>query len=198
MRYYTVFCVSILFALLPFSVKAEGGDKSAESDKNLVETPITALEETTSNILKELNENEVKQFSAINNSFGIIRSVEDVQRSISEAVRSCSSAHPDLKAQISTGFESWKETLRPVMREARKKLDKMVLLQSFARPSDVRAYLKKFDQAVIYRNQKLNSVPIQKMDDCQKLESSMKRTQQDLVKLLTETLALDSDIKGKE
>lgn len=180
-----------MFAVLVFSF-------SAMADETKLSTPLTNLESATNDLMKNLDENKAKQFSAINNSYGIIKTIEDVQQSISKAVISCSQANPTIQEELSGRFEVWKETIRPVMKQARSKLDKMILLQGFAQPSQVRAYLKKFDEAVIYRNQSIEYVPIQKLEECQKLQSSMDRTQKDLVNLITESLALNADVKVKE
>jgi basic membrane lipoprotein Med (substrate-binding protein (PBP1-ABC) superfamily) len=181
-----IFCATVL--MCSFAVPAMAEDA----------TPLTVLETSTKDMMKGLDENKTKQFSAINNSFGIIRSIEDAQQSIARAVDSCSASNPNLKDAISTRFESWKDNVRPVMKKARTKLDKMILLQGFAQPSEVRAYLKKFDAAIIYRNQKLKPVPITSAEDCQKLQSSMDASQSNLVNLITETLALNEELKIKE
>ena len=167
-------------------------------EKPVAETPVTKLENLTATLTKDMDENKAKQFSAINHSFGIIRTVEDVQQSISRAVISCSKSNPDIKESLSGRFETWKEAVRPVMKQARAKLDKMILHQSFGKPSEVRAYLKVFEAAVIYRNQKIKPVPIEKLEDCQRLQNNMDGTQTNMVNLITETLALNSDIKVKE
>lgn len=182
----------IAFGFLASPVLA-GDVKSIPTD-----TPLGKLQATTIEMTKGLNENQAKQFAAITNSFAMIRTVEDVQQSISLAVESCSNANPDLKSGMTNRFETWKDTIRPVMKKARGKMDKMVLLQNFAPPTKVRAYLKTFDDAIISRNQKMKPVPITKAEDCQKLQSSMDETQKNLVGLITESLALDSDLKVKE
>ena len=184
----------ILSALIAFGFFAS----SAFAENAKPDTPLSKLEAATIELTKGLNENQAKQFAAINNSFGVIRSVEDVQQSISLAVESCSNANPDMKDSMSNRFETWKETIRPVLKKARGKLDQMVILQSIAPTSQVRAYLKKFDEAIIFRNQKLKPVPISKAEDCQKLQASMDETQKNLVSLITESLGLDSDLKVKE
>ncbi|OFW87062.1 MAG: hypothetical protein A3J37_07555 [Alphaproteobacteria bacterium RIFCSPHIGHO2_12_FULL_45_9] len=190
---FRILSVAILCALLPFSAMAEEAAPATNAS-----TPLTILDTASKDILKGLNENQVKQFSAINNSFGVIRTVEDVQQSIARAVESCGVANPDLKAGISGSFEAWKDTVRPVVKKARTKLDRMVLLQSFAPPSAVRDYLKKFDEAVIYRNQKINPASIQKAEDCLKLQSNMTKTQNDIVNMMIESLNLNSELKVKE
>lgn len=188
-----ILSIAVVFGLLPFSAMA--ADDEANPGATL---PLTILESATKDMLKGLDENQAKQFLAITNSFSVIRSVEDVQQSISRAVESCSVAHPDLKIGISGRFETWKENVRPVMKRARTKLDKMVLLQSFAQPSEVRAYLKKFDEAIVYRNQKLKPAPIQKAEECKRLQTSMDATQNEMVNLITESLGLNADLRTKE
>ncbi len=166
--------------------------------KSEVKTPVTKLDAATDAMMKGLDDNQLKQFAAIENSNGTIRAIEDVQMSISRAVESCSKSNPDIKEDISAKFEAWKNNLRPVMKQARTKLDKMILLQGFAQPSQVRSYLKTFDEAVVFRNQGIKAVPVTSKEDCEKLQSSMVKTQNDLVNLLTESLALNSDLKVKE
>lgn len=189
-----ILSVAILLGFLPFSAMA------AEKAKPVSEpvTPLEKLDAATKEILKGLDENKAKQFSAITNSYSVIRSVEDVQQSISRAVESCGDANPSLDQPMSDRFEAWKDAVRPPMKKARTKLDKMVLLQSFTQPSQLRTYLKKFDDAIIYRNQKLKPAPIHTVEDCQKLQASMDSTQNSLVHLISESLALDEDIKVKE
>ena len=192
-NHFRILLIAILFGLLPVSAMAEEAKPVA-----VPVTPLEKLDAATKDMLKGLDENKAKQFSAISNSYGVIRSVEDVQQTISRAVESCGVANPDLDKPMSDRFESWKEAVRPVMKKARTKLDKMVLLQSFTQPSQVRAYLKKFDDAIVYRNQKLKPTPIHTVADCKKLQSSMDSTQDNLVRLITESLALNEDLKVKE
>ena len=103
-----------------------------------------------------------------------------------------------MKDGMSSRFEAWKDAVRPVMKDARKRLDKMILLQSFAQPSEVRAYLKKFDAAVIFRNQGVKAVPVKEKSACEALQKSMDKTQDNMAKMLTEALGLNSDLKTKE
>ncbi len=161
-------------------------------------TPLTELDAATTALMKGLDDNQLRQLGSIQNGHGIIRAVEDVQKSIARAVTSCSKENPDMKDGMSTRFEAWKDSVRPVMKDARKRLDKMILLQSFAQPSEVRAYLKKFDAAVIFRNQGIKAVPVKEKSACAALQKSMDETQGNMAKMLTEALGLDSDIQTKE
>jgi hypothetical protein len=171
---------------------------SAETPPAKAETPLEKLALSTDAMMKGLDDNQQKQFASITNSHGTIRTVEDVQQSIDRAVKSCAVANADLKETMQVRFEEWKNTIRPPMKEARRKLDKMILLQSFAQPSQVRKYLKEFDAALLYRNKAIKAEPVSSQADCEKLKSSMNDTQNNIVNLLTESLALNQDIQIKE
>lgn len=185
------------FVVLAFAVSSA----QAEDDKNVTsqkETPLSILNKATDEIMKGLDENQLKQFAAIEGAHGTIRAIEDVQMSLTRAVKSCSDAHPDMKEGLSAEFEGWKDAIRPEMRRANKKLDKMILLQGFAQPSQVRAYLKKFDAAVVDRNQKIKPVAISSSEDCEKFQGSMSKTKANLTKLLVDTLGLDTPLEIKK
>lgn len=184
------FVLTLILALIPSSVFAK--------DSVQEEKPLAILEKANIEITKGLNENQFKQFSAIDNSYLIIRTVEDVQQSIARAVESCSKANPDFKQPISESFETWKDNVRPALKLGREKLEQMILQQSFTQPSQVRDFLKKVDAAAIYRNQKIKITPIEKLEDCQKLQKNMETTQVNLVALIKENLGLDSELKVKE
>lgn len=190
----------ILFGVFVSPAMAEDTkvETKAEVKAKAPATPLDVLQTATTDMMKGLDENQIKQFSAISNSFTIIRTVEDVQQSISTAVDSCVKANPDLKDGMTARFETWKDAVRPVIKKSKSKLDKMILLQGFTQPSVIRAYLKKFDAAYIFRNQKLKPNAIHKAEDCKRLQSNMDKTQHDLVILITDTLGLNDDLKVKE
>ncbi len=159
------------------------------------ETPVTKLEAATKVMTEGLDKNKSLQFLAIETSYRTIRAVEDVQMSVSRAITSCSKENKEMSKSYNDTYSDWKESLRPTLKEGRTKLDKMILLQGFAQPSEVRTYLKKFDAAVIYRNQGIKTIPVNKREDCDRLIANMAETKVSLKKLLTDTLALDREIQ---
>ena len=199
-RIFGFLALLVLTCVLGFSAYAEENkvEKIAPTP-NLAkeETPITKLDAATDLMMKDLDENQIRQFAVIQNAFGIIRAVEDVQQSVSRAVESCGKANPDTQSVMGDHFEAWKNAVRPVMKEARTRLDKMILLQSFTQPSEVRAYLKKFEAAVVFRNQGIKSIPISKKEDCEILQKNMDTTQDELIQRLTKALNLDKEIMVK-
>lgn len=156
--------------------------------------PKTPLEVKTKELLDKLDENEVRQFSAIRSTHGTIRAVENVQESVKFAVNACAQANPDLKDQITSRHDNWRAALRPTLKKAKSKLEKMILLQSYSKPSDVRNYLAMFDKAILDQNKAIKAVPITDKAECQRLIKKMDQTEDELNKLLVESLKLDEPV----
>lgn len=162
------------------------------------DAPQTRLDAKTEALMKDLNENQLRQLAAIRESHGTIRAVENVQLSVKNAVTSCAAKNPDIKDQINSRHDNWRRGLRPTMKQAQTKLEKMILLQSFAKPSEVRSYLKMFDEAAAESTARVKAVPITEKAECEKLVKSMDKTEEDLIRLITKNLALDQPIQQKE
>lgn len=178
----------------PAPAPADAKTSEAAPEKAKDDNAVTRLDAATTAMTKDLDKNQLLQFRAIETSYRTIRAVEDVQLSVSTAVDACGKKNPDMKAAMDKRLVDWKDALRPVVKSGRERLDKMVLLQGFSRPSVVRNYLKMFDEAILYRNQGIKSVPVTEKEQCQKLTDNMDKTQENLINLLTSTLGLDKEI----
>lgn len=156
------------------------------------------LDARTKQIMEGLDQNQLRQLGAIRESHGTIKTVENVQDSVKKAVAACTAKNPEIADQMNSRFDNWRRALRPTMKQAQSKLEKMILLQSFAKPSEVRSYLKMFDDAIAASYAKVKSVPITEKGECEKLTASMDKTEDQLIKLITENLALDQPLQQKE
>ncbi len=175
----------------PPAAKAPAGSSPAA-------TAAAKLDERGKKLMEGMDENQTMQFASIRTSYGTIRSVQNVQQSIDRAVKSCGEATPGIKDTMDDGFENWRMYIRPTMRKAESKLEKMIMLQTFARPSEVRSYLKLFDDTVAARDAEVKKVPVVNKEECIKLLKRMSETQQKMVELLNKTLYLDKPIKQKD
>lgn len=162
------------------------------------DAPQTRLDARTKALMEGMDENQLRQLAAIRESHGTIKAVENVQASVKSATASCASKNPEIKDQINSRYDNWRRALRPTMKQAQTKLEKMILLQSFGKPSEVRSYLKMFDDAIAESNARIKSVPISEKAECEKLIASMDKTEEDLIRLITRNLALDQPIQQKE
>lgn len=162
------------------------------------EMPLTKFQQSTKALMDKMDENQLKQFAAIRGSHGTIRAVESVQASVRKAVEACAKQNPDISARMNGRFDDWRGAVRPVLKKAQSKLDKMILLQSFGKPSEVRSYLGEFDAVIAARDAQVTAVPVTEKAECERLVVKMDGSQAELVKLLNESLALDQPIKQKD
>jgi hypothetical protein len=160
-------------------------------------TPIQKLDDRAVALLDKKNENQIKQFDAIRAAHGIIKAVENVQSSLVRAVKSCGTQNPDMKEALETRLSDWRLSVRPSIQQGKSRLEKMILLQDIAKPSEVRAYLKAFDEAIAYRDKNIASVPVSDKKSCEKMLKEMDKSEKDLPKLLIENLGLDKDLNVK-
>jgi hypothetical protein len=179
-------------ALLSFMVLTAGSAHAAEN------TAQTRLDNKTKTLMEKMDENQLRQLASIRTAHGTIRAVENVQDSVKKAVTACVAKNPDLQDRMTSRFDNWKLAIRPTLKKAQSRLEKMILLQSFGKPSEVRSYLKLFDEAVAARDAAIKSVPITEKAECERLIRKMDETEENLTKLLTESLSLDQPIMQKD
>lgn len=189
-RLFFLAALAVLMCLSPALTRAADEETAA---KESIE-----LKSVTEKLTKNMSANELLQFRAIEQTYRTIRAVEDVDGALASAVKSCGREHPDLKSQLNNDLLSWRAQLRPTMKQARSKLDQMVLYQSYDSPGNVRAYLKLFDRAAVANADNIKPVPITQREDCLKLEKSMNESEVSLRDLLIHDLALDKDLTVKK
>ena len=181
--------VPFILCLLLMSVPALAADKVKEV------TPVTKLDAATKKLLEGLDKNQTKQFAMIRNASGIIRAVEDVETTVDGANKSCGEHNPEFAYTMNKRVGEWKEAVRPVISNARERLNDMIKLQDFAKPGEIRHYLKQVDEAVAYKTRGVKSVPITEKKECKKLLGKMDDTQEDTIELLMESLQLGKSLE---
>jgi hypothetical protein len=155
---------------------------------------IKELDQRTKQILSQLNAQETRQFAAIRDAHGIVQSVAYVEQRLKKAVQSCRQSHKDLVPTLDKSMQGWTQEVSPVMQQARQRLDKMIMLQNYSTPKEIRAFLRLFDQAVEERNKDIKIIPISSKGECQDLIKSLDKTKKDLPKLLIENLRLNQKL----
>lgn len=180
--------IFVLGLVMALAVPAQAADETAQA----------RLDARTKTLMENMDENQLLQLASIRTAHGTIRAVENVEDSVKKAVSSCAEKNPDMKDRIQSRFDNWKLAIRPTLKKAESKLEKMILLQSFGKPSEVRGYLKLFDEAVAARDAAIKSVPITEKAECERLIGKMDETEESLTKLMTDSLSLDQPILQKD
>ncbi len=155
------------------------------------------LDAKTQAILKNLDENEIRQFAAIRNAHGILRAVENTDEMIEMAAKSCAAHNPKMAGQMNSRYAEWSGNLKPVLSSGQQRLNEMIRLQSYDKPANVKAYLKTLDQAVAENQKKIDIVPIKKKSECDDLLEEMDDKEEKLTRLLVKSLNLNRQLKTK-
>lgn len=174
------------------------GAVSLHAAETAKDNPLTRLDRKTEELMKGLDENQTLQFEKIRTAHGTIRAVNDVRASLERAVKSCTGTNPDLKDPMNARMQSWKNAVLPTVRQGENRLEKMILTQSFTRPSTVRAYLKTFDDAVKYQDNAFKEIPVSEIKACTSLMKNMDDSEKVMAKLITETLGLNRELATKD
>lgn len=131
------------------------------------------------------------QFQKIRTAHGTLQMVNDTRDSLGRAVKNCAKYHKDQGFSFENAFQSWKNTVLPVVRQGQNKLDKMVLTQNFAKPADVRTYLTAYTVAVTAQKGNITEIPVSDLSACQAMTNMMMDTQKTLAGMIKETIGIE-------
>ena len=161
--------------------------KAADTIKD---TPIARYQAETEDLLRNLSEEQIKKFLVIRETHGIIRSVQSVGDIVGKAVKECKEKHGELGQNIDKRFNEWKLAVHPVIKSGEDRLEKLILLQDYAKPSEVKAHLKSFDAAAQYGERLIDLKTASDDKSCTALLKDMDKTQPNLIRLLRENIGL--------
>jgi hypothetical protein len=175
-----------LFSVLLISVS--GLPAFAADEKQSEEPPRNEALEAAQDFMKDLDETSQRHFSVLHGNYNLIKVVETVRESVDEAVAACGKANPEMKEALGNRFGEWKEAVRPVMKEADANVENMILAQDYAKPKEIRSFLKMVDKARKKQRDAVERVPVVTPEACQSLLEKMDDTQENMVRLLKATL----------
>jgi len=186
-RFQMVMMLTIMavaaFSALPAPAQAESPQVTAAP-----ENPYLAQIDTKARALAaNLSADEAQALAQIRESFGLIRSVRAVRKSVAGAVQQCGDTNPDMKEAMDMRFQRWSYNLRPVLEAQEQKLEQAVSApQRFDEPAEIKAYLDIIDKAADHAERHLGTQVVTTPEACQSLLNSMDRTEENLLNLLAQ------------
>lgn len=174
------FCSVLIAVVLATPVWAKG------------ETPFHALEAQEKTLLANATDDQKDQFQKIRVAHGTLRAVRDVRDSLARAVKSCSTATPDLKADLEASLKTWKRSVAPTIIRGQEQLNQMIASQKVTTPAKMTAYLKQFDAVVDQSSNAEAEVPITDKDACLAMQKNMDQSAKTMAGLMIETLGLSA------
>jgi len=160
----------------------------AQDDKAGDAEPKNEVLEAAREFMKDLDEPSQRHFSVFHGNYNLIKVVETVRESVDEAVDGCGDANPDMKDALETRFDEWKDAVKPVLEDADANVKNMILAQDYAKPKDLRKFMKMIDKARKKQSKDVKKVAVVTPEACQNLLEKMDDTQPNMIKLLQATL----------
>lgn len=174
--------------------------------KNTDEKPIAAKVENTplkqwidaeNQLIDPLSDKDKESFFILRNKYSIHRVIKIVERDVGTAVKSCGKNNPDMKEKMDGRFKQWTNAVDPILVAAIKQVEKEIDTQTLVDPMQAREVLKMNDEAYEFGEKQITKQPVSTKEACEDLLVSMDRTEDDMVKLLQETLLPESVIRKR-
>lgn len=142
----------------------------------------------TKEIAEKLGPAEQKHFFMIYNNYNLLGTVKMVQGDVTNAVKACGEANPDMKAGLDERFAQWNDAVNPVMKDAEANINNMIVAQEYAKPAQIKKVFKGLDKTRKLANSQIEKTPVTTKDACEYLQGKMSDTQENFIKLLQSTL----------
>lgn len=137
-------------------------------------------------LIAPLTQAQIRQIYQLREAYGLVRSVEIVERDVSRAAKFCGEDNPAMKTQMQTGLQSWQGRVMPAVQERKKALQAAIDAQGLVRPGLIREYFKALDDAAIYAEKQLDKKVITTHEACKSLLESMDSTEKRVAELMKE------------
>lgn len=147
-----------------------------------------ALHKAIDDLLEDLPEINQKHFMTLYHTHNIVSVVKTVRHDIGKAVEACGENNPDLADKMTTRFTQWKDKTASILVEAEGNINNMIIAQDYAQPQEITAILNLANEVRAKGEASLNKVPVSTKAACEKLYTTMKKTQKDVINMMRETL----------
>lgn len=181
----------------PESVVRVPDKKEEAATKKGPSGPVKEWIDAENAMIDKLSNAQKESVFILRNKYSVIRVINVVERDIGTAVKSCGKNNPDMKGKMEGRFTQWKNAVNPVIKTAQKQLDADIDAQKIVAPKEFRSVMKLNDKAFEYGEKQIQKSPVSTKEACEGLLNSMDETEDNMIKLLRQSLLPESVIKSR-
>lgn len=181
------------------SAAVDQSDEAENVETNTEEAPalpprkqpsaeVKKLNNAVADITRDLDKDSRAHFYMLYNNHNLIATVERVQTDVSNAVKSCNTANPEMESDLQTRFDTWNEAVNEKIEGARANVENMVIAQDYAEEKDIRNVMTQADELRDETMKQVERIPVNTKEACEYLLNKMDETQDRLTSLLDQTL----------
>ena len=180
--------------------------KKAEKTESVLKTAPAAKQENTplkkwvdaeNALIDPLSNKDKESFLLLRRKHSIIKAVGVVERDVKNAIKSCGKNNPDMKDRMNDRFDQWQNAVNPIIDTAKKTFDQDLKNQKIVDVGQAKKVLELHDEAYEYGEKNTYKQPVSTKEACEGLLASMDRTEDNMIKLLQETLLPESVIRKR-
>lgn len=148
-------------------------------------------------LIDPLSARDKESFLLLREKYSIIKTIGIAEGDIGEAVKSCGKANPEMKDNMEDRFKQWQNAVNPIIDTAKKQFDKDLAAQKIVNVKEAKNVLKLQDEAYAHNEKMTTKQYSTQKEHCEALLTSMDQTEDQMIKLLEQTLLPESVIRQK-
>ena len=148
-------------------------------------------------LIDPLSDRDKESFLLLREKYSIIKTIEIAEGDIGKATQSCGKANPDMKDTMEDRFKQWQNAVDPIIDTAKKQFDKDLAAQKLVDVKKAKNVFKLQDEAYAFNEKMTTKQYSSKKEHCEGLLESMDRTEDQMIRLLEQTLLPESVIRQK-
>jgi hypothetical protein len=148
-------------------------------------------------LIDPLSTKDKETILILRNKHSYIQATKIVERDVGAAIKSCGSKNPDLKDKMDARYKQWKSAVDPILETAQKQLDKDIDALTIVDPDDMNDVLELHDEAYESAEKQVTKTPVTTKEACEGTLASMDRTEDNMIRLLQQTLLPESAIRKR-
>lgn len=148
-------------------------------------------------MIDPLSKEERGSILILRNKYSLINATRIVSRDVGAAVKSCGNKNPDLKKQMDDRYKQWSSAVHPILDTAEKQFKKDVEALKIVKPAEFRKVLELHDDAYEAAEKQVTKTPVTTPEACKGTLASMDRTEDNMIRILQQTLLPESVIRKR-
>ncbi len=148
-------------------------------------------------LIASLSDEDQETILILSTKFSYISAVRVAERDIANAVKSCGDKNPGIKDKMDARFKQWQGAVVPILDTADKTLDREIDNQKIVDPQKIRNVFKLHKAASEHTEKHVTKTVITTEDACEDLLDSMDDTEDNMIRILQDTLLPESVIEKR-
>lgn len=159
--------------------------------------PLKVWIDAENKLIDPLSDKDKESIFILKNKYSMMQATRIVERDIGNAVKACGDKNPDMKDAMTGRFKQWQKAVNPILETAEEQLEKDIDNQKLVDPDALEDVLDLQDEAYEFGEKQTTKQLVTSKEACEGLIKSMDRTEDNMIRILQETMLPESVIRKR-